>query len=91
MLKNQGNKKTAAVPHGILWANRANVSLEEHGGRNVTGIFADSVPLELDYPVAKVVIKPGNGQFPMEQSFSQLQTSIFVGDFPLERLIPVEY
>jgi hypothetical protein len=37
-----------------LRANRANVSLEEHGGRNVTGIVADSVPLELDYPLAKV-------------------------------------
>lgn len=81
--KNQGNN-TAAVPHGILWANRANranVSLEKHGGRNVTGIFPDSVPLELDDPVAKVttsfcqhrklplVIKPGNGQLPFTVIF----------------------
>lgn len=49
--------------------------------RNVTGIFPDSVPLELDDPLAKVttsfcqhrklplVIKPGNGQLPFTVIF----------------------
>lgn len=39
--KNQGNN-TAAVPHGILWANRANranVSLEEHELETSLGFF----------------------------------------------------